>query len=90
MTVYHQPGRQPKEDPMVKTLTKHGNSYALVIDKPILELLNIRPDSPLEVTTDGTVLIIRPASETGRGGRLAKSLAKVNARHGKALKKLAE
>jgi hypothetical protein len=24
---------------MVKNLTKHGNSYALVIDKPILELL---------------------------------------------------
>ena len=24
---------------MIKTLTKHGNSYALVIDKPILELL---------------------------------------------------
>ena len=75
---------------MVKTLTKHGNSYALVIDKPILELLNIRPDSPLEVTTDGTVLTIRPVSEAGRGSRLAKSLAKVNARHGKALKKLAE
>jgi antitoxin component of MazEF toxin-antitoxin module len=75
---------------MVKTLTKHGNSYALVIDKPILELLNIRPDSPLEVTTDGTVLTIRPIGATPRAGRLAKSLAKVNAKHGKALKKLAE
>lgn len=75
---------------MVKTLTKHGNSYALVIDKPILELLNIRPDSPLEVTTDGRVLTITPTSSTGRAVRLAKSLAKINARHGKALKKLAE
>jgi hypothetical protein len=27
--------------PMVKTLTKHGNSLALVIDKPILDLLKI-------------------------------------------------
>lgn len=75
---------------MVKTLTKHGNSYALVIDKPILELLNIRPDSPLEVRTDGEVLIISRAKESGRGSRLAKSLAKINARHGKALKRLAE
>jgi antitoxin component of MazEF toxin-antitoxin module len=75
---------------MVKTLTKHGNSYALVIDKPILELLNIAPDSPLEVTTDGTVLTIRPVSGPSRAGRLAKSLAKVNAKHSKALKKLAE
>ena len=28
---------------MIKTLTKHGNSYALVIEKPILELLRNRP-----------------------------------------------
>jgi antitoxin component of MazEF toxin-antitoxin module len=75
---------------MVKTLTKHGNSYALVIDKPILELLSIAPDSPLEVTTDGTVLIIRPARDVSRRGRVAKSLERINSKHAKALKKLAE
>ena len=75
---------------MVKTLTKHGNSYALIIDKPILELLNFAPDSPLEVSTDGKVLTIRRASDAGREGRLSKSLSKVNAKHGKALKRLAE
>ncbi len=74
---------------MVKMLTKHGNSYALVIDKPILELLNFAPDSPLEVTTDGKVLVISRASEGKRDVRVAKSLAKVNAKHGKALKRLA-
>ena len=46
---------------MVKTLTKHGNSLALVIDKPILELLNIDADTPLSITTDGKSLIIVPA-----------------------------
>lgn len=75
---------------MVKTLTKHGNSYALVIDKPILELLKFEPGEPLEVSTDGKVLTISRASDASREGRLAKSLAKVNARHGKALKRLAE
>jgi antitoxin MazE len=75
---------------MVKTLTKHGNSYALIIDKPILELLRIQPDSPLEVSTDGKVLTISPVADTGRESRVAKSLAKINQRHGKALKKLAE
>ncbi len=75
---------------MIKTLTKHGNSYALIIDKPILELLNFAPDSPLEVRTDGKVLTISRVSDTSREGRLAKSLSKVNAKHGKALKKLAE
>ena len=48
---------------MVKTLTKHGNSLALVIDKPILELLKIDADTPLEITTDGTSLVVSPASE---------------------------
>jgi antitoxin MazE len=75
---------------MIKTLTKHGNSYALVIDKPILELLHIEPDSPLEVKTDGKVLVISPVNQSGRGARVRRSLAKVNARHGKALKRLAE
>ena len=36
---------------MVKNLTKHGNSYALIIEKPIMELLNIEPETPLEITT---------------------------------------
>lgn len=74
---------------MVKTLTKHGNSYALVIDKPILELLNITPESLLEVTTDGRSLVIRPATGTPRSTRVGRSLARVNAKHGKVLKRLA-
>jgi hypothetical protein len=36
---------------MVKKLTKHGNSLALVIDRPILELLRIDPKTPLDVST---------------------------------------
>jgi len=75
---------------MIKTLTKHGNSYALVIDKPILELLRIKPDSPLEVSTDGRVLTIAPANPVGRAARVAGALTKVNTKHGKALKRLAE
>jgi antitoxin component of MazEF toxin-antitoxin module len=43
---------------MTKTLTKHGNSLALVIDKPILELLNFDVDTPLSVTIDGRQLVI--------------------------------
>lgn len=51
---------------MVKTLTKHGNSLALVIDKPILELLNIDADTPLSIRTDGKSLIIEPADPKRR------------------------
>ena len=52
---------------MVKRLTKHGNSMALVIDRPILELLNIDSETPLEISTDGKQLIIAPANHRGAG-----------------------
>ena len=38
---------------MVKTLKQIGNSYGVIIDKPILEILHITPETPLEITTDG-------------------------------------
>jgi antitoxin component of MazEF toxin-antitoxin module len=51
---------------MVKHLVKHGNSYALVIDKPILELLGITPDTPLEISTpDGKSLVVTTAFDRG-------------------------
>jgi hypothetical protein len=52
---------------MVKTLTKHGNSYALVIDRAILELLQMDPERPVELTTDGNALTIRPMTEGTKG-----------------------
>ncbi len=75
---------------MIKTLTRHGNSYALVIDKAILDLLKITPDLPLELTTDGRVLVISPVTDAKRKRRFETALKKTNRRHGRALKKLAE
>ncbi len=48
---------------MIKTLTKHGNSYALVIDKPILELLRVSPETPFEIMTDGQTLVLTPVRD---------------------------
>lgn len=46
---------------MLKRLVRHGNSLALVIDKPVLDLLKITEDTPLEIETpDGKSLHIRP------------------------------
>jgi antitoxin component of MazEF toxin-antitoxin module len=50
---------------MRKKLTRHGNSLALVIDKPILELLGIARDTVLDISTDGKVLTIAPVKEGG-------------------------
>jgi hypothetical protein len=37
-----------------------------VIDRPIPELLNISPETPLEVSTDGKQLIVAPAKPSAR------------------------
>lgn len=74
---------------MIKNLTKHGNSMALIIDKPILELLNIAEDTPLEISTDGASLTISPVKDKKRLKKLEKTLSKVNKKYGKALKNMA-
>lgn len=75
---------------MIKRLTTHGNSSALVIDRPILELLKIGPDTPFEITTDGKNLILSPVRKAGREKKFREALAWVNRRHGKTLKALAK
>ncbi|QQO07571.1 AbrB/MazE/SpoVT family DNA-binding domain-containing protein [Breznakiella homolactica] len=75
---------------MVKKLIQHGNSAALVIDKPILEMLNISADTPLEITTDGKNIIVSPQNEAKEEGDILRSLEKINRKYGKTLKKLGE
>ena len=53
---------------MTKTLIQHGNSLALVIDKPILEMLHISADTPLELTTNGDSLLVSPVRDKARQG----------------------
>jgi antitoxin component of MazEF toxin-antitoxin module len=50
-----------------KHLTAIGNSFGIIIDKPILDLLNIDKNTPLEVKTDGQGLIIRPVYDDSHG-----------------------
>ncbi len=49
---------------MLKKLVKYGNSTALILDRAILELLNMGEGSTVKLTTDGKSLIITPAPET--------------------------
>ena len=74
----------------VSTLTAHGNSAALIIDKPILELLGIDMSTPLKIVTDGRNLIISPMLDARRDELFRAALAKVNTEHESTLRKLAE
>jgi len=75
---------------MVKTLTSHGNSAALIIDKPILELLKIRMDTPLEISTNGDSLIVTPIRETRSDPEFKAAMDRVMTRHANTLRKLAQ
>lgn len=54
--------RPRKDTYMLKKLVKYGNSHALILDKAILELLNIEEGSTIKIKTDGTSIIITPHS----------------------------
>ena len=73
-----------------KRLIKSGNSYALVIDKPILELLNATPETPFEIVTDGQSLLLSPVRNRGEEKKFNDALKMVHRRFGRAMKKLAE
>ena len=78
---------------MRKNLSAIGNSLGLVIEKPILDLLNITRDTELEVTTDGTRLIVEPVREVeakGRRGRVGAATKRVMKNHDRTLRRLAE
>jgi antitoxin component of MazEF toxin-antitoxin module len=75
---------------MIKNLTKHGNSLALVIDRPILDLLKIDSDTPLDISTDGNRLIIEAAKPSERRAKFEAAQAEAHRRYSGAFKKLAE
>ena len=75
---------------MVKKLIQHGNSAALIIDKPIMEILKITNDTVFELSTDGKNLILSPQIENNQEDVIIHSLEKVNKRYGSVLKRLGE
>ena len=74
---------------MIKRLSAVGNSLGLIIERPILDLLHITKDTPLEITTDGEVLVIRPV-KLGAKDRIRASTKRMMAIHDETLRKLAK
>ena len=75
---------------MIKKLIQHGNSSAIIIDKPIMELLKIDNSTLLELATDGKNIIISPIKAKNRLNKLNKSLDEINKKHKSTLTKLAK
>jgi len=75
---------------MKKMLIKHGNSLALVIDKPILEMLQIDANTPLQLTTNGDQILVTPCRDNARQKKLAASLKTINEKFADDLQRLAQ
>lgn len=74
---------------MRKKLSAIGNSLGIVIEKPILELLDIDRETELDLRTDGERLIIEPV----RGAKRTKVKAaaqRAMTAHDATLRKLAK
>lgn len=75
---------------MRKRLSAIGNSLGIVIEKPILELLDIDRDTELELRTDGQRLIIEPIPKDARKKRVSKAIDEVLTKHSSTMRKLAK
>jgi antitoxin MazE len=79
---------------MKKRLSAIGNSLGLVIEKPILELLDITKDTELEVTTDGERLIIAPVRPKGEQAqhrrKVAAAMKRASVKHRELFARLAK
>ena len=51
---------------IIKKLARLGNSSAVILDKPVLQLLELEPESDVRITVEGDAICIRrhrPASD---------------------------
>ncbi|HYS19079.1 MAG TPA: AbrB/MazE/SpoVT family DNA-binding domain-containing protein [Candidatus Binatia bacterium] len=75
---------------MRKKLTRTGNSLALVLDKQLLDRVGIDADTPIEVSTNGQVIIVSPVRDHRRTGKLKKIVTEAHKRYGGVFRRLAE
>jgi antitoxin component of MazEF toxin-antitoxin module len=81
---------------MIKKLSKHGNSLALLIDKPILELLNVNENTQFKIKIEGDKIILEPIhkeseiSTISKDPMLQKKYAELVEKYDAVLKKLAK
>jgi antitoxin component of MazEF toxin-antitoxin module len=75
---------------MLKRLTRTGNSLALVLDKPLLEAAHIDEDTPLEVSTNGDVIVISPARDKKRTAKLQAAVDAIEREFAGAFRRLAK
>lgn len=75
---------------MSKKLSKIGNSLGVVLERPLLERVGIDAKTELEVSTDGTVIVIAPRRPKRKDQKLKEVSDWMFEKYAGAFKKLAE
>ena len=75
---------------MFKKLTRQGNSAALIIDRQLMELLDIDRDSVVKVSVHGRKLVVEPLSEEERAMNVKKIQQKALKKNAELFKRLAK
>ena len=75
---------------MENRLVEYEDGVAIVLDKSIIERLEITFNTELEVSTHDGVLVIAPIHRTAKRADVQAALAWVNQHYGHTLKRLAE
>jgi antitoxin MazE len=73
-----------------KRLTRTGNSLAVVLDRPVLDATGIDGRTPLEVSTNGDVIVISPVRPRKRAARFKAAADEINEKYAGVFRRLAE
>lgn len=75
---------------MIKQLTAVGNSWAIIIDKPILDAMGIKPkETEFEMRTMDNLIVFEPIRKSGADEEFKKRVRRIMKKHDKTLRKLA-
>ena len=72
---------------LTKTLVKVGNSYAVVLDRTLMDLVGISPDVPVNLQVNGQSLTL---TSTASPILVEQAIDKVFATHAEALRRLSK
>ena len=75
---------------MVKKLTRQGNSVALVLDRALLEQVQLEAGAEVEVSTNGDAIVITPVRSKKDQAKFRSAVEKIDRLYAGAFKRLAE
>lgn len=76
---------------MIKQLSKVGNSSAITLDKPLLELVGLKPGGAVEVRVESRTIVLTPVDPSPVSEKDFNTiLDRIEREHGEVLQRLAK